>query len=852
MKFNVKIKYIGRLKIFIFFLLLGLSFRAFPQSLIKKAFAPRTSQQSPGSFQGKAIYNLQGDFNMIGNANARSLTGPDNGYNMSFNKLLGDATNTSIKNSSSADFVLPANTDLACTKIVFAGLYWTGRGDDNSTDVLSKTGNAGNGMNKKTVKFKVPGATDYIDLTATDIFYGGSDVSGMYTGFYDVTNLVSAAKTGTYAVANIATFEGSDDLTNPRIGYYAGWGLVIVYENATMPWRNITVFDGFGYVKGSANASNYGTLDVSGFQAVQNGNVNIKMGFMAGEGDRSVTGDYFRIQNRLSNTYTSLYHGANTSNNFFNSSIFTGGNPRVPNNLDNDGIDIAMFNLDNSGNALIDNNQSTTTFRYGSSGDYYNIFNITFAVDAYIPDVQVFNANISSIPNGSSLNQNQEVEFISTIYNKGTEGISNGIVEIPIPFNMHYVSALVDVGPGTVTWTHPSGATDPAITPGGTLRWNVGDLVKPTDPNTVLARLKYRLRVTNDCTLLKTGGACSLIINVDGTFSGSGTTSGIPISNGFVIGYNSDCGNTPIRDPFNARIVPSQAFLDNCPNDIVSGSKQFSAFCSISGNVFPRASITANYPAGTKFYTQIPGTPGFTATEVLGNFAVNQDGTARKYYAVVVGMVTGCYLNLETILKLVVTQPTVSNIQYCIGSPSSLAIQLSPTGVANGYQLFYFDNGATSPRNTPPSPTAAGSYTYQVAEGATVNGITCMGPKVSFNIQINALPAITKNLSNISVCADAISTIAIESDATQYSWEYATTANTTWQPLVASAFQNQLLPNGKSLTIDNPSIDLDQMKLRVKLTTASGCITYTNEAVLEVKLCNIITNPMLPGKIIKN
>ncbi|RZK80157.1 MAG: DUF11 domain-containing protein [Pedobacter sp.] len=852
MKINSKINLTAGLRLIVILGLLGLNFKAFSQALVKKAFTPRTSTLAPGSYQGKSIYNLQGDFNMIGNANAKSATGPDNASNMVFNKLPGDLLNTSIKNSSSADFVLPSNASLACTKIVFAGLYWTGRGDDNSGDVLSKAGNAGNGMNKKTVKFKVPGATNYVDLTATDIFYGGSDVSGMYAGFYDVTDLVSAAKTGTYAVANIATFEGSDGLSSPRIGYYSGWGLVIVYENAALPWRNITVFDGFGYVKGSSSSSNYGTLDVSGFQAVQNGNVNIKMGMMAGEGDKSLTGDYFSIQQRLSGNFTALSHGSNSTNNFFNSSIFTGGNPRVPNNVDNDGIDIAMFNLNNTGNVLINNNQTATSFRYGSSGDYYNIFNITFAVDAYIPEVQVFNANVSSVPNGGIVDPNQNIEFTSTIYNKGTEPISNGVVEIPIPFNAHYVSASVTVGSGSVTWSHPSGATDPNVTPGGVLKWTVGNLIKPTDPNTILAQLKYSIRVTNDCTILKTGGACGLSINLDGTFTGTGTNSGIPINNGFVIGYNSDCGNTPIRDPFTLTIVPSQAFLNACPNDVINGSKQFKAFCSVVNNVIPRATITSSYPAGTKFYTQQPGTAGYLATEVTGNFAVNPSGIATKYYAVLSGMPIGCYLSLETVVEIVSTQPTAANIQYCIGSPVPLNVQLSSVGSTKGYQLYYFDNNSTTPLTNPPAPTAAGTYTYQVAEGATQNNVTCYGPKVSFTVEVYAMPVITQNLTDFSVCADNIQTLVIQSNASQVSWEYFNTTTSAWTAVTDATFQNQLVPSGSTLTIDNPSIDIDQLKIRAKLTSANSCVMYSAESIMDVRLCNIITNPMLPAKIIKN
>lgn len=855
MKINFKVNVFAALKTIVVIGLLCLNFEVFSQAIIKKAFEPRTSQLAPGNYQGKSIYNLQGDFSMIGNSNARSLTSANNSANMTFNKLSGDLSNTSIKNSSSADFVLPSNTSLNCTKIVFAGLYWTGRGDNNSSDVLSKTGNAGNGMNKKSIKFKVPGAANYIDLTATDIFYGASDVSGMYTGFYDVTNLVSEAKTGTYSVANIATFEGTDNLSNPIIGYYAGWGMVIVYENAVLPWRNITVFDGFGFVQGTSGSANYGTLDVSGFQAVQNGNVNIKMGMMAGEGDSDITGDYFSIQERLTNNYTRLSHASNTTSNFFNSSIFTGGNTRVPNNTNNFGIDIAMFNLNNANNALINNNQNKTSFRYGSSGDYYNIFNITFAVDAYIPEVQVFNANQSSVSNNGTVDPNQTIEFTSTIYNKGTEPISNGVVEIPLPHNVHYVSSNVTVGSGTsVVWSHPSGATDPNITPGGKLTWTVGNLIKPTDPNTVLAQLKYRIRVTNDCTILTTGGACGLVINLDGTFKGTGTNSGIAINNGFVIGYNADCANTPIRDPFQLNIVPSQAFIDNCPVGVNNGTKQFKAFCSSPGNTIPRSTITSAYPLGSKFYSVSPAVAGYTNSLISGDFPVTNDGNPTAYYAVLEGMAAGCFLKLQTLTEIVTTQPTVSNLNWCAGSPVAFNNQLSPAGAANGNQLYYFANANdTTPLSSVPNPTAAGTYNYFVAEGLTKNGTTCFGPKVPFRVDIYALPVITQNLAeDFFVCADDAKTISIQSNATTVVWEYFNTNTSSWSVLTANTFVDEVTPTGSEVKFTSPSIDRDQLKIRAKLTSSNSCTIYSKEVTIEVRLCNIITNPMLPAKIIKN
>lgn len=816
-------------------------------------FTPRTSQKAPGNYKGKATYNLQGDFVMVGNTNLTLSVYNDNVDNSSSIMKYVDIDNDpNTFNSSSAD--LQFGTDAACTKIIFAGLYWTGRAhndNDNSPNVFNVTKNGvTKSFNKRKVKLKGPNG-GYQEVTAgtNDIYFPTSGNRVMYSAYADVTDYVIAQGIGNYTVADIAINEGTSDGT----GFYGGWGMVVIYENPTKVWRDITVFDGNAFLLGSSSTAL--ELPVTGFQAVKNGPVNIKMGMMAGEGDRNITGDYFKIRNAANNAWVTLNHTGNTGNNFFNSSIVTGGNARNPNLSNNTGIDVSMFNLGNSGNSIISNNQVSTRFQYGSTQDTYSIFNIVFAVDAYIPEVQVFNANQSSVSNNDSVDPNQTIEFTSTIYNKGTEPISNGVVEIPLPHNVHYVSSNVTVGSGTsVVWSHPSGATDPNITPGGKLTWTVGNLIKPTDPNTILAQLKYRIRVTNDCTILTTGDACGLVINLDGTFKGTGTNSGIAINNGFVIGYNADCGNTPIRDPFQMNIVPSQAFIDNCPVGVNNGTKQFKAFCSSPGNAIQRSTITSAYPLGSKFYSVSPAVAGYTTSLISENFPVTNDGNPTAYYAVLEGMAAGCFLKLETLTEIVTTQPTVNNLNWCAGSPVAFNNQLSPAGAANGNQLYYFANANdTTPLSSVPNPTAAGTYNYFVAEGLTKNGTTCFGPKVPFRVDVYALPIITQNLAeDFFVCADDAKTISIQSNATTVVWEYFNTNTSSWSVLTANTFVDEVTPTGSEVKFTSPSIDRDQLKIRAKLTSSNSCTIYSKEVTIEVRLCNIITNPMLPAKIIKN
>src|SRR5690625_6425251 len=93
--------------------------------------------------------------------------------------------------------------------------------------------------------------------------------------------------------------------------------MVVVYENSGMPWKDISIFDGHAYVVGSTTASH--ELPVSGFHAVQEGPVNVKIGMMEGEGDRGIAGDYFQMQRQdYPSLWLNLSHDGNCVNKFFN------------------------------------------------------------------------------------------------------------------------------------------------------------------------------------------------------------------------------------------------------------------------------------------------------------------------------------------------------------------------------------------------------------------------------------------------------------------------------------------------------------------------------------------------------
>lgn len=859
-------------KIFILIFVFFTSFMMLGQVQNKVDFKLRKSQQAPGSFKNTDVYHLQGDFTMIGNANLFDNPYTNDGSNsnnskMSFYKLPGDPS--SIKNSSSANLELPTGANRDCTKIVYAGLYWSGRGDNNLMTLS-------NGLVKNKIKIKLPGKTTYEELETSDIHFGGSDVGGMYTGYIDITDKVrnlNENSWGTYSVADVATTVGNGG----SIGYYGGWGIVIIYENPTMKWKDITVFDGFsqiahdgakecirwnnsGRCAQEVNKTTFGELEVTGFKASQTGDVRIKMGMMAGEGDRSIQGDVFDIlkktpSNPSNSDWYRLSHSSNSENDFFNSSILTGGNQRVPNLLNNYGMDVVMFDLPNANNQIIANNQTRTKFRFGTTQDTYIIYNIVFAVDAYVPEIvgenKPTNFGSGKPINDGTINPGQEFEFELDVYNKGTEAVRNSIIEIPVPANLHYFGADVESGPsnGTgVTWVPPVGGTnDPSVTAGGKIVWNIGTLPldTSTNKNTILAKLKYRFKVSTDCILLSTAGDCGLEVRINGKISGTGVTSGSTVNSALVRDYGSGTCAGPVYDDFRSKISLSQEFLQNCNPPVENGVMQFRAFCSVPADGFSREEVTIKYPSGTKFFSSVPAFYASPTDIVPGNFLVSTNGNKTMYYVMTPGMEAGCYARLEVSVELVTTSPTAKNITLCQGEPIVLQNELSQIGASRGYALLYYSADNDSSRITgTPNPTTAGTYTYYVAEGKD----GCIGSKKPFTITINPLPEVAKNVQNIEVCTNFDTEMTIGASTgtgVSYVWEYSKTGGTTWQTLTNTTLSNKVIVSNNKIELKYADSQLNGVKLRLNVSNSNKCTTTSNVFEIKVNDCPVVTNPML-------
>ncbi len=413
---------------------------------------------------------------------------------------------------------------------------------------------------KKVISLKGPGDSTYTTITGnSEIRFPGVSNSGIFIGYQEITDYVIAHGPGSYTVADIALKEGSN--SNP--GLSGGWGMVVIYENPIMKSRAVTLFDGYAFVNGQLAAATpytaqgeYGNIDISGFTTVGSGPVIMKLGVMAAEGDIALTGDYLAVQKLNLDpavypaNYLVLNHAGNTTTNFFNSSVFplpTTGNSN-PNLVNNTGVDFSMFTIPNTDNLVIGNNQTSTTFRFGSSADVFTIFGFAMSVDAYIPEPKgIISVNsINNITNPPVLNAlpGQEINYSLNITNEGTEATNNTLITIPIPG-----TAIFNIG--SIIYNTYNGFTTGNIPAFDTLTnaiiWNLGTLpITANHPEYIYATISFTLDVTTDCSIILNAG-CSPEVSLEtGTITGTGAISGSPFTKYFFQGYDESVCHLPI------------------------------------------------------------------------------------------------------------------------------------------------------------------------------------------------------------------------------------------------------------------------------------------------------------------
>ena len=352
---------------------------------------------------------------------------------------------------------------------------------------------------------------------------------------------------GFWTVANIRSTVGMKNW-----GLAAGWTIVVVYEDPLESQKYITLFDGYVNVNRGEESTT-----ISGFETVPTGPVNVEFASLSIEGDARLLGDNFRMNgtNISATKPAGVVSDIGYDNtNYFDSSILSIDHStdnlnnlrRFPNSLVNLGFDADHFVLDNSGNSIIDNGDTSADVIVTAPGnDQTSTYFTAFSVEVIAPDLIVtkrtFREDGTPIEIGNDIvDLGDKIVYEIIIENVGNEEAVYTQFQDLIPINTLFEFAdsnfsfnnvpLNPTDPDLGITSSDSGEVDSdgnAITT-TLITYNIEDSVDTTgasDGNNGLlepgesVEISFTVQVVTDCSFLR--NACSGFIEnqADVTYS---------------------------------------------------------------------------------------------------------------------------------------------------------------------------------------------------------------------------------------------------------------------------------------------------------------------------------------------
>jgi hypothetical protein len=460
----------------------------------------------------------------------------------------------STYNSVMAKLSTPSNS-----KVVWAGLFWTGMVDRNSpkwfhrhrapyrsyTDLNDYYSNS---YDIEKILLKTPGSSNYQEVYAQKIITVKGDDASMFGAYKDITDMINTeAADGEYWVAN---FRGSEALN--QIGNYGGWSMVVIYEedindpNIEGVFRNLSVFNGFGRVTGNKD------FKIDGFLTPKNGDVDAFLHIFAGEGELDKTSDYIRInpsKKGSSDNYARdnskypdnfiathpstltdaqkrslagkpLSHisssGAfsNSNNNIMAGTI--GKADRYPITLNGNGIDLKSIDI---GEHMPNRQDTLTVTLNGGGGDYFYPSMVATSVQLYDPDIcyeENVTYNGAPIQAGNLPPKNGIVEYTLILKHKEHEDAENVTVRKTFmeEYGLEYVASSIQVknsfdNPSVFNAKTDASGDDTAQYSGETMLVNIGRGATATEGGTIrtvgnvsdMVEVKYKAKLTTNNTI---------------------------------------------------------------------------------------------------------------------------------------------------------------------------------------------------------------------------------------------------------------------------------------------------------------------------------------------------------------
>lgn len=255
-----------------------------------------------------------------------------------------------LLNSSSANLSLNPNQ-----QIVSAYLYWAG---------------SGAGLGDTNVKLNGTDIAAQRNFTVTN----PNSLLSYFSAFADVTSLVTTTGNGNYTLSDLDVSQALLDVS----GYcanrtnFAGWALVIVYSELSLPLNQINIYDGLQSIPPalSITLNNLNVINTAGAE----------IGFVAWEGDAALA-----VSETLSINGSVLSNPPlNPANNAFNgTNSFTGSSTLY-------NMDLDVYNIQN--NLTVGN--SNALIQMSSGQDVVLINVVVTKLNSQLPDATILINNV--------------------------------------------------------------------------------------------------------------------------------------------------------------------------------------------------------------------------------------------------------------------------------------------------------------------------------------------------------------------------------------------------------------------------------------------------------------------------
>lgn len=309
-----------------------------------------------------------------------------------------------------------------------------------------------------------------IDISAQRTFSNVLQTQyNFFSAFADITSQIQTTGNGIYTLSDL-------DVTNfINLHYqnktnFAGWAIVVVYYNPTLPLNQLNVYDGLQAVSQVQNQLN---ITLSSLNVIDNNDA--KIGFLAWEGDVGLSNN-----ETLSINGNILSNALNPPTNAFN------GTNTLTNSSDLYNMDLDIYNIQNN----IAIGDTSADIQMTSNQDFVMINTIVSKLNSQLPDATisieatsqncnsniilvdftVYNSNATEIlPAGTPIAiyaNGQFIEYTETVTPIAIDGSWNSQISLVIPFDfpqnfdLQFVVDNDGMGNGIVTEINENNNSD--------------------------------------------------------------------------------------------------------------------------------------------------------------------------------------------------------------------------------------------------------------------------------------------------------------------------------------------------------------------------------------------------------